>query len=178
MAMDVEGIIQIGTISKPHGVRGELKVFSQTDDPLLYEELEDVIIPVDGCQKKYRIEKARDTQKHWLFKFEGVDTMDEAERLRGKGIYTEESHLKPLDEDEFFIHDLVGSKVYSVEDVYLGTITNYFEAGTQGVCEVESEKGDFLFPTSAEVLQEVIPPDKVIIQPVPELLDLNKKKKD
>ena len=175
--MDTEGIIQIGIIINTHGVRGELKFISQTDDPELLFGLEELIIANGDQRLRYPIVKIRETQKHWLLKLEGIDSMEKAAQLKGQGIFTEESSVKPLAEDEFFIHDLIDAKVYSTDNQFLGTIKNYFEVGAQGVCEVQADDGDFLFPTSAEVLQEVVPSQKVVIQLIPELIDLNKKTK-
>ncbi len=175
--MDLEGIIQIGAVVDSHGTKGDLKVLPLTDDPEIFHKLDQLILLLKNGEKKiYPLVGARGAKKFWLLKFAEITDMTTALLFKGAAIYTEEDNIRPLDEDEFFIHDLIDSKVYSTDDKYLGVITKYFEAGTQGVCEVQSEEDSFLFPTSQEVLVEVIPSEKVVINLIPELRDLNKPK--
>jgi ribosomal 30S subunit maturation factor RimM len=55
----------------------------------------------------------------------------------------------------------------------LGTVIRYFEAGSQGVCEVSTGEGTFLFPVTREVLREVEAPDRVVINLLPNLMEVN-----
>lgn len=176
MSDNTEGIRQIAAIINSHGIKGEVKVLPLTDDVDLFLELDELITLRNSEREYLTLIGARKVKNQWLLKFEQINDIDEALRFKGLPLYTEESNLKPLEDDEFFIDDLLQAKVYSEDNQYLGTIVNYFEAGPQGVCEVESEDDTFLFPTSAEILKEVIPPDRVVIHLVPELRDLNKKK--
>ncbi|MBU2514811.1 ribosome maturation factor RimM [bacterium] len=173
MSEDTEGIRQIAAIINTHGIKGELKVMPLTDDPEIFLRLEELIVLKDNRKERHSLTGAREAKNHWLLKFDQITDISQAAELKGCALYTEESNLRPLDEEEFFIDDLINSKVYSTDDQYLGKITKYFEAGPQVVCEVDTEDGTFLFPTSAEVLKEIIPPDKVIINLIPGLMDLN-----
>lgn len=174
--MDLTGIIQIGTVVNSHGNKGELKVFPLTDEPEIFYELDRLIIIQEGRRKDLNLVRARESRNGWLLEFSEITDMDGALQHKGAGIFTEEENLRPLDEDEFFIHDLIHAKVYSTDNQFLGTIVNYFEAGPQGVCEVASETDSFLFPTSNEVLVSLIPGEKVVINLIPDLRDLNKRK--
>ncbi len=176
MSENTDGIRQIAAIINSHGIKGEVKVLPLTDDVDLFLELDELIVLRNGEREHLTLTGAREVKKQWLLKFEQINDIDEAIQYKGLALYTDESNLRPLDEDEFFVDDLLQAKVYSEDNQYLGTIVNYFDAGSQGVCEVKSEDDTFLFPTSAEILKEVIPPDRVIINLVPELRDLNKKK--
>ena len=175
--MDLEGIIQIGAIVTSHGVKGEVKVMPLTDDPEIFYELEQLtLIQKNGAKKQVSLIDAREVKKYWLLKFDEIKDMTTALTYKGAGIFTGEENIRPLDEDEFYIHDLIDCKVYSTDNQYLGVITNYFDAGSQGVCEVKSDDDSFLFPTSDEILVEIIPSEKVVINLIPELRDLNKRK--
>ncbi len=175
--MDLEGIIQIGAIVTSHGVKGEVKVLPLTDDPEIFYELEQVtLIQKNGVKKQVSLINAREVKKYWLLKFDEIKDMNTALTYKGAGIYTDEDNVRPLASDEFYIHDLIGCRVYSTDNQYLGVIANYFDAGTQGVCEVKSDKESFLFPTSDEILVDIIPSEKIVINLIPELRDLNKRK--
>lgn len=171
--MNLKGIRQIGEIFNSHGVRGEVKVASHTSYPEIFEEIEEVILIKGEKRITFPVTKTRPAKDHWLFKLEGIDDLDVAKGYRDFAIYVDENILKPLAEDEFLISDLMKAKVYSTEDEYLGVITDYFENGEHGICEVRDGKDIFLFPTTKEVLKEIFPEEKVIINLLPDLKELN-----
>jgi len=145
-----------------------------TADVNLIKRVDRLIIDEGERQHQFTVLRARPANTCWLIQFEEVCDIDAAKKLKGAGVWVDDCKLKPLDEDEFFIHDLIDAKVYSTKDEYLGVITGFFEAGNQGICEVTSEQGMFLFPASQEVLKEIMPGEKVIINLIPGLLDLNR----
>ncbi|MCP4750568.1 MAG: 16S rRNA processing protein RimM [Proteobacteria bacterium] len=175
--MDREGITQIGEIINSHGIKGELKVVPTTGDPEMFLELDRLILLENDRRSEVSIVNARPAKNCWLIRLAEIGDMSSAKKLKGCGLYVEDEKLRPLDEDEVFIHDLMDAKVYSTDNQYLGIITHYFEAGPQGVCEVTLDGESFLFPATREVLREVAPPDKVVIHLLPELRDLNIKRK-
>jgi 16S rRNA processing protein RimM len=172
--MSAEGYTQIGTIINSHGIKGEVKVLPSTEDLDLFLDLEQLSIDDGESQRAFTVLRSRSVKNYWLIQFDEIQDMDAAKSLKGAGVYVEDDCLRPLDEDEFFIHDLVGTKVFSTEDQYLGVVTGFFEAGNQGVFEVKDDDGMFLFPASREVLKEIDPGQKVIINLLPGLVDLNR----
>lgn len=164
----------IGTIVKSHGIRGEVKVMPITGDEALFLEQKQLIIDEGERQQLLTVVKSRPVQHYWLIQFDEVRDRDAAEAFRGAGVCVKDALLRPLDEDEYFIHDLIDAEVVSTDGQYLGVVTGYFEAGTQGVCEVTDETGMFLFPASKEVLREIDPGRRVVINLLPGLQELNR----
>ena len=153
--MNLDGIRQIGKIINTHGLKGDLKIELMTDDHDLFRELKKIIILDNKKRKEIAIAESRPFKTFWLFKLEGVNDLNQAEIFKGKEIFIEESKLRPLDEDEFYIDDLMGSEVFSTKNELLGKITDYFLAGEQGVCEVSKDGSSFLFPATKEVLKKI-----------------------
>ncbi|MCP4295776.1 MAG: 16S rRNA processing protein RimM, partial [Proteobacteria bacterium] len=117
----------------------------------------------------------RQANKFWLFKLKEVNNRDEADEHKDNKIFVDEKYLPALEEGEFFIHDLIDASLFSTENEGLGKVTDYFENGEQGICEVNGDKGRFLFPITDEIFKGISLPDKkIIIQLVPGLIDLNK----
>lgn len=170
---NLKGIRQIGTIFNSHGIKGEVKVASLTSYPEIFYDLEEVLLIKEGKRAVYPLARVNVTKDHWLFKLDGIEDLEEAKRIKNSAIYVEEEKLKPLAEDEFRISDLLQAKVFSTENEYLGVVTNYFENGEHGICEVWNEIGGFLFPTTKEVLKEIVPEERVIIHLLPDLRELN-----
>jgi len=172
--MNLNNIRQIGKIFNSHGVQGELKVASYTSYPEIYATLDQVILIGKSTKKVYKVINTRPVKDHWLFRLEGVENMDQAKNLKDFDIYVSEDELIPLAEDEFLISDLINAEVYSTENKYLGKIDNYFDNGEHGICEVKMPDGKiFLFPTTKEVLIDIEANSKVVINVLPELLELN-----
>lgn len=172
--MNLNGIRQIGQIFNSHGVRGEIKFEAQTGYPEDLIKLKELFLIKDDQRVAYDVLAIRQVKNHWLLKLKGIDDMDTAKSLKGYGLYCDEALLRPLEDDEFYLDDLYDSKVYSTEGEYLGIITDYFDNGEHGVCEVTDGEDTFMFPTTEEVMKDVVPGEKVVIFLLPNLRDLNK----
>jgi len=170
----LESITQIGTIFNTHGLKGEVKVSPMTSHPEIFKELDQVFLIKDNIKKRFSLAKCRHANNHWLFTFKEIEGINEAEGYKNFGIYVEDEKLLPLAEDEFFIHDLMDSKVYSTDDEYLGKVTDYFESGEQGVCTVTFEGESFLFPVTKEVLKDIdVSKKRITIVLLPGMKELN-----
>ncbi|MDH5561523.1 MAG: ribosome maturation factor RimM [Deltaproteobacteria bacterium] len=152
--MNLEGIRQIGRITNTHGLKGDLKIMPLSSEEGILQRIDHILIEQDGQPKSLKIKSAKPHKSLWLVRFLDYDEISQVENFKGKDIYLEESCLTPLEPDEYYIDDLIGAKVYSLTDEYLGVITDYFETAGQGVCEVEDEKRSFLFPATKEVLKD------------------------
>lgn len=172
--MNLNNIRQVGRIFNSHGVKGEVKVAPYTSYPEIFENLDQVTLIRRSTKEIYTVLKARPVKDHWLFLLEGIDDMDKAKSMKDFDIYVSEEEILPLEEDEFLISDLMDAKVYSTDNEYLGTIFNYFDNGEHGICEVKKDNDKiFLFPTSKEVLINIEANTKVIINVLPEMLEIN-----
>lgn len=173
-----EGLTQIGRISAAHGIKGELKVHLVSDDTELFAGLKEAwLMEKEGdTPKRIEIKKIRPTKDHWIIIVVGVTDRNQSEALKGLGVWVPDEWLRPLEEGEYFIHDAIGADVFDLEGKHLGRVENYFETGEYVTFEVRDEEGIFLFPGTAEVLREIDGPGKrVVIDPLPGLLELNRK---
>ena len=123
--------LEAGEIVSTHGVRGEMKVLPWSDGPDFLTEFKRVRIggityPVTQC----RIQKTCN-----LLKVEGIDTMEQAQQLRGK---TVEIYREDAPEDLIFAAELVGVQVYC-EDALLGEITEVLDYPGNKVYVVKGE---------------------------------------
>lgn len=119
--IDRDQLILIGLVGKPHGVRGEVKVRPETDDPQRYVDLERVFV---GSSPESATERALDGVRFQypkgrtvvLLGFEGVDTVEAVEAFRGLKVFALQEELPVLDEGEVYVHDLIGLAVWEVDD--------------------------------------------------------------
>jgi 16S rRNA processing protein RimM len=112
--MSSEETLEIGVITKPHGIRGEVKVklhFEGSDALDVASKVQ--LVHPDGKRSWHGIEHARPAGKGSLLALEGVTTCNDAETLRGVTVHVLRSELPPLGEGEYYLADLVGCTVYS-----------------------------------------------------------------
>ena len=124
-----ESLIRVGQIYRPHGVRGELKVAPETDDPARFTELSQVYVGRDVQHTTaHAVEGARfqETKRGItvILKLDGIDSRDDAEHVTKQQLFAAEAELPPLDEDEVFIHDLIGLDVVTEGGEAIGTVAN------------------------------------------------------
>lgn len=150
---DFEFIV-IGQITKPHGVRGELRVKPYTDEPERFNWLEQVYVG-ETSQRLMAVEKARVNQGMVLLKLTAVNDRTAAEALRGEWLMVPEDEALPLAEGEYYLFQLKGLAVFTVEGESLGTLTHVIETGANNVFVVHGEQGERLLPDIADVVQEI-----------------------
>ena len=139
----------IGRILKPQGVKGELRVFPTTDDPLRYNKLDRVRTVFEDRRETLNqdIEGVKFAGQFVLVKFKGIDSIDAAEQLRGASIIIEDEQALPLEADEYYIRDLYDMRVATESGEYLGVIADVLETGANDVYVVRQENGgDILIP--------------------------------
>ena len=110
--------IELGRITRAHGIRGEVAIATRAATSELLEGLDTVW--VGGVAR--RVVRARNTHRGWLVQFEAVATRNDAEALRGQLVEVDRSALA-LDDDEILVDDLVGCQVRRADGTPWGTIT-------------------------------------------------------
>ncbi len=152
----MEDMLQVGVITQTHGVHGEVKVFPTTDDPKRFLKLKQVILD-DGRETiTLEIEKARFFKQYVLLKFRGHDDPDEMEKYKGASLLVERKDAVPLEENEYFIADLVGLSVVTDTGEELGTLTDVIPTGANDVYAVSSQQyGEVLVPAIRDCILDV-----------------------
>jgi 16S rRNA processing protein RimM len=104
--------LQIGSVTRPHGVRGELKVrLHHAGSTALWEVASVVLEGPKGAAERYDIESVRGSEKGPILALRGVAGRDEADKLRGYAIWVERSAIEPLAEGEYYLIDLIGCEL-------------------------------------------------------------------
>ncbi len=143
----MEELLQVGVITQTHGVHGEVKVLPTTDDAKRFKKLKQVILDDGREQQTLEIESARFFKQFVLLKFRGYDTPEEMEKYKGATLWVERKDAVPLQEDEYFIADLVGLSVVTDTGEELGTLTDVIPTGANDVYAVSSQQyGEVLVP--------------------------------
>lgn len=128
--------ICIGKIVAAHGIRGEVKVQSQTKTPTDLDKFGDV--ENKDASRKFSIKVLGMISSNVRVKIKGVDTRNEAEALIGTELYVARSALPELAEDEFYKGDIVGLKVcLRTPDNEIGTVVGFENFGAGEIIEIK-----------------------------------------
>lgn len=150
--------LKIGLITKPHGIRGELKVSPLTDDPARFKRLKNVIVE----DKTYGVNGARVTADAVYLSLSGVADRNAAELLRGKFLLVLREDALPLEEFSFFISDIIGCKVVTEQGELLCTVTEVTSAKTDYFTATTVGGKTARFPFLRDMLVKVDIPAKTI----------------
>lgn len=148
----------IGQISRPHGVRGEVRVIVHTDVPERYTWLQEVYVSEDPDAESPRliaVEGARFHQNSVLLKLAGYDDRNAAETLRSLWLRVPLAEAIPLEEGEYFLYQLEGLAVHSTEGEFLGRLVEVLETRANNVFVVQGPYGELLLPDVAEIIQAI-----------------------
>jgi len=156
----------VGLIRKAQGIRGEVIIEPLTDKPDVvfasgsrvfagtHEGDLAVIRDVTGEEEKptLTVARSRPFKKGLIVQFEELQDRDSAELWRGRYVLAPFSELPPLDQDEVYLHDLVGMEVRSTGGDRLGAVTTFYELPQGIMLEIDTARGSVLVPYRPEVV--------------------------
>ena len=152
----MEKQLQVGVISSTHGVRGEVKVFPTTDDVTRFRQLKKVYLDTGREMLPLEIQNVKFFKQFVILKFKGIDNINDIEKYRGKSLMIDREDAVDLDEDEYFIADMIGMKVCTEDGSEFGTLKDVMETGANDVYIIDSlEHGEVLIPAIRECILDV-----------------------
>ena len=132
--------VRVAKIGAAHGVRGEVRLFAYTQDPLAirsYGEFED-----ESGARRFRIVSLRAAKHHLIARIEGVGDRDEASKLTHLELYVSRARLPQQKEADTFYHaDLVGLSVETKEGKKLGEVIGVRNFGAGDLLEIKLAHG-------------------------------------
>ncbi len=161
----------VGKVLKPQGIKGEVKVEVITSFPEHFELLSELFLDDKG-KVALEIEKTRVSKNFVFIKFRNIQTRNEAETFRNKYLYIPESELLPLEDDEFYHHEIIGLSVFSEQGLYIGKIVDIEMYPENDMLAIKSDDKEIhLIPVVKELIKKIdIESQKVTIKVLDGLL--------
>lgn len=159
-----EKLVTIGRIVNTHGIRGELKIVSETDFPERFETGSFLfIVDTQDKQTPVKVQSARLHKNMYIVKFEQFGNINEVEKYKGSLLKMEEKYQQPLEEGEYYYHEIIGCKVITEEGQELGAVSEILTPGANDVWVVNRPQGkELLLPVIDDVVLEVDVASKTI----------------
>ena len=154
----MEDLLKVGVITTTHGVRGEVKVYPTTDDAERFLDLEYVLLDTGRELRKLTIQNVKFFKNLAILKFQGIDNINDIELYKGRDLWIPREEGQELDEDEYYIADLLGMEVYLEDGSRFGTLKDVMETGANDVYIVTRTDGsEVLLPAIHECILDVDP---------------------
>ncbi len=146
--MNPEDFVEIGYISKAHGLTGELKIVFDVHDMEEYADLPVLYLGKEGENiQPYIVEYlSMQTTNQFLVAFTSIKDRISAENLHGYTIYFPKEELPPLEEGHFYYYQVIGFKVNDKEKGLLGEITGFIDGNVQDVMVMDHQGYEVLIP--------------------------------
>ena len=133
--------ICVAQIGAAHGVRGEVRLRSFTQDPLAFNSY-GPLESEDGA-RRFKIETLRPAKDHFVARIAGIEDREAAEKLTNVRLYVPRDRLPPVEDDETFYHaDLVGLAAVTADGAPLGTVAAIHNFGAGDIVEIKRDGGE------------------------------------
>ncbi len=142
--------LTVGKVLRPRGLKGVVKVEAYSDDTSRWRSFR--TLGIGG--KTYKVEDMTSESGVVYVKLDGVDAVEDAEKLRGLSVTAARAELPPPPEGRYYIADLLGSDVYADGD-RIGELVDILQYGSADVYVVRTNDGTVSFPALKATLREV-----------------------
>ena len=149
----MEELFRVGVICNTHGIRGEVKVYPTTDNVRRFDDLKEVILDTGKEQLNLHVTSVKYFKNMVILKFKEFDNINDIIPYKGMDLLVTRENAIPLEEGEYYIADIIGSKVITDEDKILGTLTDVLQTGANDVYVVKTKDGkEVLLPSIEECI--------------------------
>lgn len=147
----------LARLTRARGIRGEISGDGFGCDPERFDGLDKVYLfaPDEKVRSTAEVEEVWEHQGFLVFKFRGIDTRTEAEKLQGWEVRIPMEQRRPAPEGEYFQSDLVGCEVVERNGRVLGNVTGWRDFGGPGLLAVEYEGSELLIPFAKAICTDI-----------------------
>lgn len=164
--MDVrkEDMLRVGVYSNTHGIRGEIKVFPTTDDAARFKKLKTIFFDTREGLKEFTITQVKFFKQMVILKFKEINNINEIEKYKGCDLLISREDAVPLEENEYFICDILGAEVYTEDGALFGHLKDVMTTGANDVYVVTTtEKKEVLLPVIPDCVKEIDTENKKVV---------------
>jgi 16S rRNA processing protein RimM len=170
----VDRWVPFGTVSRAHGVKGEVRVVPHHAEDDLPETVAHVRLRRGNQVRELTLTGARTTNDAWLFTFEGITDRDVAQAFSGWAFEVQSAELPPLEEGELYLFELIGAEVVNEAGERLGAGKALIDNGRgQDLLSIDTPAGEKLLPLVPEtVVRFERASGRLVVRPIPGLWDI------
>lgn len=143
--------IKVGTIINTHGIKGELKI-----ERTGIEEFDrDINYYIEDFKEEFQIKNSRVHKGNYIITLDGYNNINDVLKFKGKSIYISSDDLIDLDNDEFYIKDLIGIEVIDSNNNKIGKVVDVLEYDVNDVYVIKNDDTEILIPAVSEFIIDI-----------------------
>ena len=171
--MTKEECFYLGRVSKTHGIKGEVTIRLDVDDPSMYRNMKFFLLEINKVLTPFFVEKVSCSGDKFYVTIQDIKTVEAASALTGKEVYLPLEMLPKLSGKQFYYHEVKGFTLIDEEHGELGPINDVLEYPTQAILQVMKDDKEILIPILDHVIQKVDRKAKKVYVKAPEgLIDM------
>ena len=148
--------LEVGQIVNTFGIKGFVKIYPFVNDINRFDDLKKIYVKTKNQENELEIEKVKYQKNMVLIKFKGIETPEDANKLRNAYVLIDRKDAIPLEEGEFFIADLLGLPVFLDTGEKLGVLEDIYNTGSSDIYVVKNELGkQYLLPYIDDVIKKI-----------------------
>jgi 16S rRNA processing protein RimM len=167
IAMKIEDCFKIGYVAKTHGLKGEVTLAMSSECPDL-SKLKSVFIEVNQNLVPFFFETVSEKGDKAFIKFEDVNTIDQANELKGCSLYLQKNERPKLTRGEFYNDEVIGFEVTDKEAGSLGLVSEIYENGPNRFLMIDFQGKEIMIPLNGPFVKSVNKSKKKIGVELPE----------
>ena len=150
--MDIDSCFQLGYITKPHGLNGDVSIVIDADYPEAYRNLESVFIEQDKQLVPFFVSKINISGTKAILALEESNSVESAKQLKGASLYLPLSFLPELESDQFYFHEIIGFEVVDKAIGNIGKVTTVYDVGPQDILAFDHNGHEVLLPINDDTV--------------------------
>jgi 16S rRNA processing protein RimM len=167
--------ISVARITKTQGLKGEVRIEQLLEDDAVFDAGQRVVLSGKTAERETEIELFRRQHGRCVVKFQGIDTISEAEKYIGAEVKIPANDLPAPQEGWYYTFQLKGCEVFATDGEYIGIITDVLDSGGSEILKVDRGNEETLIPFAQSYLTNIDLDQRRIEVDLPEdLRDLNK----
>ena len=159
---------ELGTLSKPHGLKGAFHLYLDVDDPYEYDDLDAIFLQQGNEMVPYFVEDIQIRDNLNLITLEGINSLDATKELVGLKVFLPLSALPKLKDDQFYYHEIIDYQVQDRNLGLLGYVKEVYSTGAQDVIIMIYKSKEVLIPLIDEIVPKVDKKEKIVFTQLPE----------
>ncbi|MBR3699565.1 MAG: 16S rRNA processing protein RimM [Bacteroidales bacterium] len=153
--MTKDDCFYLGRIAKTHGIKGEVTIRLDVDDPSAYHDMKYFLLEINKVLTPFFVEKLTCSGDKVFVKVQDINTVEAASALTGKEVFLPLEMLPKLSGKQFYYHEVKGFLLIDEIHGELGPINDVIEYPTQAIIQVFKDKKEILIPILDQVIQKV-----------------------
>lgn len=159
--MKNDRLIVVGKTLKPVGLKGELKIFPYTESPDIFNRFPYLFFETE-C---FEVKQVRNTKAAVAVFLNGVESYEDADKLRGRLVKTSANFFPDIDEEEYYWFQLIGLEIFDVKDKYVGCVQSLIRTAAHDILQVQNGTKEIMIPMVDQIVRTVdLRENRIIIE--------------